>query len=241
MDKTLYPNHLGYIEQFGRLLENRINPDDCVLDYGAGRGRLAAMNFKGKTKLVAGIDVDEDVLGNPFLDEAKILQLPDARIPFADETFDLAFSHSVVEHLPAPEVCFAEVYRILKPGGLFISKTPNKWHYAGIVARLLPHAFHERLAKVLLGRQEHDTFPTLYRCNTSRVVRRYARRTGFAVEELQMWEGRPTYLRLIAPLYLIGFLYERFVNSAAIYAGLRSVMVFTLRKPGGSPTSASPI
>ena len=37
-------------------------------------------------------------------------------LPFADETFDLVYSHTVVEHVP-PELFFGEQYRVLKPGG----------------------------------------------------------------------------------------------------------------------------
>lgn len=37
-------------------------------------------------------------------------------LPFADETFDLIYSHTVAEHVP-PELFFGEQRRVLKPGG----------------------------------------------------------------------------------------------------------------------------
>jgi hypothetical protein len=81
------------------------------------------------------------------------------------------------------------------------------------------------------GREEHDTFPTLYRCNTRRKIRKLARDAGFSVIDLSTWEGRPEYLRAAPPLYLLGLLYERLVNLSPIFAGFRCVIVLKLQKP----------
>lgn len=42
---------------------------------------------------------------------------------FADETFDLTFSHQVLEHVPRPWVAAAELVRVTRPGGLGIHTT----------------------------------------------------------------------------------------------------------------------
>ncbi len=76
-----------------------------------------------------------------------------------------------------------------------------------------------------------DTFPTRYRANTPSQVRRLAKETGFEVEEILLTEGRPEYLRLIFPLYLLGFLYERIVNSSRLFSGFRILLIAELRKP----------
>ena len=54
-------------------------------------------------------------------------------IPYANETFDLVFSDNVVEHLSDPNAVLNEVRRVLKPGGLFFAKTPNKKHYMPLI------------------------------------------------------------------------------------------------------------
>lgn len=45
-------------------------------------------------------------------------------LPFADSTFDTILSSDVVEHLPDPELAFAEMSRLLKPGGILLLNTP---------------------------------------------------------------------------------------------------------------------
>jgi len=48
-------------------------------------------------------------------------------LPFEDETVDALYSHHVIEHLPDADLPrhFAEVFRVLKPGGVFRIGGPN--------------------------------------------------------------------------------------------------------------------
>lgn len=45
--------------------------------------------------------------------------------PVADDSVDMAVSLAVIEHLRDPENFISEIYRCLKPGGLFYLSTPN--------------------------------------------------------------------------------------------------------------------
>lgn len=44
---------------------------------------------------------------------------------FADDGYDAVVSSHVIEHLPDPAAFFAEVFRVLKPGGTLVMRTPN--------------------------------------------------------------------------------------------------------------------
>lgn len=46
------------------------------------------------------------------------------RLPFADASFDVVLSVSVLEHTPQPERLFAEMARVLKPGGTMLQHVP---------------------------------------------------------------------------------------------------------------------
>ena len=46
-------------------------------------------------------------------------------LPFADDSFDIVFSKSFVEHLHSPETYFEEAFRVLKPGGVMLTMVPD--------------------------------------------------------------------------------------------------------------------
>jgi SAM-dependent methyltransferase len=50
------------------------------------------------------------------------------RMSFENESFDCAFGTEVLEHCPKPEIVLKEVYRILKPGGIFFFTVPFLWN-----------------------------------------------------------------------------------------------------------------
>jgi SAM-dependent methyltransferase len=82
-----------------------------------------------KCDQVYGIDIREHISGN-----IKSADLAIEPIPFADETFDYVTAFDFIEHvprviyMPTRRFCFVElmneVYRVLKPGGIFMSFTP---------------------------------------------------------------------------------------------------------------------
>ena len=141
----------------------------------------------------------------------------------------MVFSDNVLEHLEEPLQVFREVVRVLKPGGVFLFKTPNKYHYMPLIARLTPHVFHQYVNR-LRGRAEVDTFPTRYRANTRGDVIRLATEAGLLVEKIELIEGRPEYMRMTWPSYIVGMAYERIVNASELFAVLRILLVGVLRK-----------
>jgi SAM-dependent methyltransferase len=198
-----------------------------MLDFGAGRGALVELNFQNEVAYVCGVDVDDAVKKNPFLHEAGIIE--NNVIPYPDSHFDLVVSSYVLEHLEHPETSFAEIHRVLKPDGLFIARTPNKHHYVPLIASMTPQWFHEYV-NVKRGRAAVDTFPTFYRANSPRAIHRCAERAGFLVREIDLYEGRPEYLRLSLPTYLTGLAYERLVNAFDFLSMFRVGMTATLQK-----------
>jgi SAM-dependent methyltransferase len=122
-----------------------------------------------------------------------------------------------------------EIERVLKPGGVFLFKTPNRWHYMPTIARFTPHGFHQFVNKIR-GRAVVDTFPTQYRANSKSDIRRLALQTGFMLESLERIEGRPEYLRMTGFTYLMGATYERLVNTSSVFEVFRVLLIGILRK-----------
>lgn len=231
LDRLWYPGVAEYWDDraFRARILDQMTPDMVVLDLGAGAGILPDMNFKGKCAQMCGVDLDPRVADNPYLDEAKVADA--GGIPYEDGKFDLIISDNVAEHLAEPEAVLEEIRRVLKPGGQFMFKTPNVYHYMPLIARSTPHWFHEFYNK-LRGRAHEDTFPTLYRMNSEGTVRKLAGKTGFEVVSTDLIESRPEYLRLTALTYFCGFVYERLVNWIPFLRMFRILLIGHLKKPG---------
>ena len=119
----------------------------------------------------------------------------------------------------------------LKPGGRFLVKTPNAWHYVTVLARLTPHRFHQWI-NWRRGRRGADTFPTRYRANTRTALGVLAANAGLDVASVVSVESRPEYTRISPVLYVFGRLYERIVNSTDWGALFRVVLLGEFAKPG---------
>lgn len=50
------------------------------------------------------------------------------QMPFDNDSFDCAFGTEVLEHCPDPELVLKEVFRVLKPEGIFFFTVPFLWN-----------------------------------------------------------------------------------------------------------------
>jgi SAM-dependent methyltransferase len=178
-----------------------LRPTDNVLDFGAGRGehilddkvdyRRRLFDLRGKCARVEGCDVDDVVLTNPYLDHATVLD-GGGPLPYANDTFDVVYSRFVFEHVADPEAVARELMRVVKPGGLIAALTPNRFGYIALAATLVPNRLHVRaLRHVQPMRKSVDVFPTTYRLNTSRALKRYF---GSSAEVFTVYlSGEPAY------------------------------------------------
>lgn len=230
IDSTFYPNFRKNWDddRFRQLILEEISHDFNVLDLGAGAGIVPQMNVKGRANKVCGVDPDPRVEYNPYLDDGRVGFGED--IPWPDNSFDFIFSDNVLEHLSEPDKVFTEVYRVLKPGGIFMAKTPNKCHYVPLIARLTPLWFHKKVVS-WRGRKGEDVFPTQYRANTAGDISDHARVAGLKLDRIDYIDGRPEYLRFTFATYLLGLLYERLVSNINFLRFFRVVLVARLVKP----------
>lgn len=101
-----------------------------LLDFGCGNGRyMKVLSRRIEASRIYGVDVDDEAF--PELEEMgfhceKLLpQIPKLR--FSDGTFDYVFSSNVIEHIPRNFYLsyLDEIFRVLKPGGVFAVGAPN--------------------------------------------------------------------------------------------------------------------
>jgi SAM-dependent methyltransferase len=122
----------------------------------------------------------------------------------------------VLEHLPQPEHTFAEISRVLQPGGVCIVMTPNRSSPIALMNRTLK-PLQQTLVPMLYGRAEADTFPVVYRANTPQDLSILARKTGLTLETCHLIPD-PTYLAFNEPLYhLSAWLTDRLPAQWAVH------------------------
>ena len=117
-DRFYPPDFLGMYARLLATIVSHAQPDDVVLDAGCGSGRVFQHRQAGNVKRIVGIDVTDEQKENENLTDATKGDL--RHLPYHDETFDLAIVSHVAEHLVDPEAVFAEMSRVLKPGGRYL-------------------------------------------------------------------------------------------------------------------------
>lgn len=115
----------GYQEAFLKPVRSDGRPDR-VLDAGCGRGEvLAEFRRVGVTVDYFGVDLG---VGDPSW-EFRVTAVADLhRLPFSDAVFDKVICTEVLEHVDQPDVVFAELSRVLRPGGKLFLAVPFVWH-----------------------------------------------------------------------------------------------------------------
>ena len=118
--KTEYPEKLvDYLCQTFKLA-----PGTILLEPGCGRGEHLAL-FKKKGFLVEAVDSSQDALElNPDI-KISICNLEKEKFPISDNSIDIIYSKSFIEHLNSPIHFLNESYRVLKKGGKIITLVPD--------------------------------------------------------------------------------------------------------------------
>ncbi len=218
-------------KQFYDWIRQSSSPASRMLNLGAGPATLSPVRtFKGEVAEIVGADVDASVMENNELDRAVMIE--GGRLPLEDNSFDIAYSDYVLEHVEHPEMFLAELCRVLKPGASYFFRTPNIYHYVAMISAATPQWFHHKIANRARSNSEgsQEPWPTFYRMNSRGALTRASRNAGFTSVDLRMVEMEPSYLRFNSAAFLIGTAYERAVNSSEIFAGARSNIFGRLMK-----------
>jgi len=104
----------------------RIDPGQTVLDLGCGAGTdlLIAAQMVGSKGRAAGIDMTTSMLDRARASAREMgienVELHEGLIeslPLADESVDVVISNGVIDLVPDKQAVFAEIDRVLRPGG----------------------------------------------------------------------------------------------------------------------------
>jgi SAM-dependent methyltransferase len=185
------------------------------LDLGCGDGGHLAWLAGHVAELYASDYNLQRLLRARQLGHARGIFMADITdYPMCDDVFDVIFFNHALEHIPDDAAALAEVYRILKPGGLLILGVPNEgaWFWQ-LAYRLQPET---------LRTSDHVHFYTAdtiaARCHSAGFVARGVEHIGYGVPHWSLdaglrqfklmddaleWIGRIAFPKQASSLYLL--------------------------------------
>jgi 2-polyprenyl-3-methyl-5-hydroxy-6-metoxy-1,4-benzoquinol methylase len=156
-------------------------PETDWLDVGCGRAPFpsndaAARLLAERCRSLTGLDPSDNIDDNPFLHHRAKCMLEEFR---PARQFDLVTLRMVAEHVTDPAASVAALAQLTRPGGHVVIYTVNKWSPVSLVSAVTPMPVHHAVKSVLWGGEERDTFPTSYKMNTRKTLRRLFEGAGF--------------------------------------------------------------
>lgn len=126
-DGFLSPGGKAEVDQF---LEGVDISGKQVLDVGCGAGACDVVLVRDHGAAhVHGIDIERPLIDRcvararqeGFGERLSYQKVTPGPFPLADESYDVVFSKDALIHIEDKQALFVEVFRVLKPGGLFVA------------------------------------------------------------------------------------------------------------------------
>jgi SAM-dependent methyltransferase len=125
----------GFLKYFERTI---IPAGAMILDLGCGFGGRTIAFQRAIGGSYAGLDIDSSIVAHALRfarsmgsDNSWFAPGVGESLPFRSNSFDLVMCYDVLEHVQDVEKTLAEVYRVLKPSGLFLAVFPPYYHPTG--------------------------------------------------------------------------------------------------------------
>lgn len=138
----------GFIAQLTELYRDRLSPNSRILDLMSSW--VSHLPTDAPYAHVEGHGLNgEELARNRQLDHYFVQNLNENQtLPFADCSFDAVINTVSVQYIQYPEKIFAEMYRVLKPGGIAIVSFSNRMFYEKAIAAWRDSSEASRVALV---------------------------------------------------------------------------------------------
>lgn len=174
-------NYLGVVQH---IAEGFGNPD--IIEIGGGRAPSFEPGAIPGTYTSNDISERELSLGPDWVAKARFdVQTPDENAirPYR-ESYDVAFSRMVMEHVPSYERAYRNIHTILRPGGVSIAFHPVLFAFPFVVNKLTPERLSAPILRAMFPhRNDSETpkFPAYYSgCRVAPAIRRTLFDIGFS-------------------------------------------------------------
>jgi len=183
-----------------RLLE--LGATGQMLDIGTGPGHIPFLICDRIPEAqITGIDLAEHMLdlarkklaGSAHRERIRFQSADAKHLNFADNTFDVVYSNTILHHIPDPEPFLREARRVLRPSGVLLIRDLFRPESSARIAELVQ----------LYAREESALSQELFRASlhaglTSEELRRVADAAGLSDAELVIDSDRHHTLQIKA-------------------------------------------
>lgn len=122
------------VRNLGDLFRELLPPDAHILDLMSSWRTHLPADYRPSQVVGLGLNLAE-MADNPQLDDFVLHDLnAEPALPFEDAAFDAVLCTVSVQYLTKPLELFAEVFRVLRPGGVFVVSFSNRCFPAKAVA-----------------------------------------------------------------------------------------------------------
>ncbi|KAL6135846.1 hypothetical protein ACLB2K_068071 [Fragaria x ananassa] len=148
----------GFISTLTNLYREKLRPDYEILDLMSAWVSHLPKEVQFKKVVGHGLNAQE-LAKNPRLDYYFVKDLnQDQKLELESSSFDAVLCTVSVQYLQQPEKVFAEVFRVLRPGGVFIVSFSNRLFYEKAIGAWRDGSAYSRIQLVVQYFQSVEGF-----------------------------------------------------------------------------------
>lgn len=154
------------LEHFHRYLAaSEIVAGKEVLDIASGEGFGSEILSRSAARVI-GVDIDHSAVAHANArygnEKLSFIEGNAAEIPLADDSVDVAVSFETIEHHDRHEEMLKELRRVLRPGGVLVISSPEKYAYTDITGQVnrfhVKELYREEFVTLMRSYFPHVTF-----------------------------------------------------------------------------------
>jgi ubiquinone/menaquinone biosynthesis C-methylase UbiE len=134
-------NTINHLHRYALALE--LSKNKIVLDIASGEGYGSHL-LSSEAKYVYGVDIDNETIikaENKYKKKnLKFLTGSTSAIPLENNSVDVVVSFETLEHHNQHQEMMLEITRVMKPEGILLISTPDKYYYSDV--RAYENKFH---------------------------------------------------------------------------------------------------
>jgi len=212
------------MEILAKFLQENQDKSLHLINIGAGMNIYTEeqMASKGYSFICDRVDIDECRISHPTVGDCYQCSVEDMK-NVKSEKYDLGFSNYVLEHVEKLDQAASEIYRVLKPGAVFITTVPNPTAIEFFVAKHTPLWFHKWI-RGGTGWETHYSYKNIKElCGLFKSA-------GMELVRVDYYSCVEGYLERFPVLNILSRIYDRLNQAIGIHRFMGNVCI-TFRKP----------